>query len=192
MSHSETVRLIAELEEYRDYMRVETSDRAAALTVACFLEDSLRAVLVEYRDSPKLQPYIPPQGRKKPRAGDFAGVIVRVGERALLAPPVQSNMDVIRDIRNVFAHNFRARSFANVIKDCKRLQDVAPWPADPAEEEAVARDRFLQASEQAVLEVRRLLATRAFERYDRYAKARAREAAEEHRRRALAERAEEL
>lgn len=183
MSYSEIARLVDEMELFHRFMREETSDRAAALTAACFLEDSLRAMLPQYRDRPTTKPYTPPPKRSRRRAASFAALIVRTGEQELLPPTTQANLDAIRHIRNLFAHDFRARSFGNAAELCRALEGLDPWPVNVVDVADVSRERFLAASEDAVLQVRRLLMDRAEERHGQYTTARTRENEAELRRR---------
>ncbi len=152
------------IQRFRQFMEGE-SDRGMVLTAACFLHDRLSQLYEEYQDSPVLDPFVPSPGSTRGRQGSFRRLVVEIGERKILPADVQANLDVIREIRNVFAHNFSAKSFRIVSRLCGNLRGLEQANSDIAEPSIeIAREQFLAAADIAICSVYGRLIERAEQR----------------------------
>lgn len=88
----------------------DESDRGAAVVAACFLEDFIEEVLDHYTDAPILHPRNDPPYKKN----TFAYHIDLLRRKELVDAERVAHFHLVRDLRNVFAHNLRAASFGAV------------------------------------------------------------------------------
>lgn len=141
MSHMMEAKITVEIQALDELLATET-ERSIVLSVACFLEDRLRDLLIHYAGTP-----VP---GKKQRPNDwpptFYDLIGEARDRALLSTDVLHDMDKIRKIRNVFGHSFSVRKLADAPEAAKLCEELE-LPDKPGEEppESIwvrARHRF--------------------------------------------------
>jgi len=145
MKNPETVRLAA-YNQMVDVYRNE-SDRAAAILASSFVDNTLRKLLLAHMvDHPKVNDLF--EG-DRPLATFSSRITVAFG-LGLLPPDRYADLDLVRKIRNHFAHSEEAASFSSPpVRDwCTDLRILGKQ----AEAELVARgtewdnrDRFLLA-----------------------------------------------
>jgi hypothetical protein len=132
MNNPETVRLAA-YQQMVDAYRNE-SDRAAAILASSFVDNTLGRVLLAHMvDHPKVSDLF--EG-DRPLATFSSRITIAFG-LGLLPPDRYSDLDLVRKIRNHFAHSEEAASFsASPVRDwCAGLW-VGKWQTD---EEFIAR-----------------------------------------------------
>lgn len=153
MSHRVEARVTGEIVAL-DAIIAERNERATVLSVACFLEDRLRdmhrqrggLVVRPRKQCPELQ--CPMRNTKPPRnrPPSFHELIVYARANRLLTHDVLHDINRIAEIRNLFAHSFAVRTFANSpraadICDQLRLPDM-PGEQPPESIWVRARHRF--------------------------------------------------
>jgi hypothetical protein len=137
MSYEEYDRLTREV-QYLAELQKNESERSNVLSVACFLEDRLRDVLLRFAGTPKVA-IIELKNDRRPKRNTFEWRILEARERQLLPDDVLIDVDTIRKIRNIFGHTLGARSLNTVARaECESLT----LPDKPREErEATPNDR---------------------------------------------------
>lgn len=143
MSYELYDRLTREMQYLTD-LQANESERSNVLSVSCFLEDLVREILNRLSHVPKERVIPPKRNGHKPAKNTFEWRIVEIGERNLLPEDVLLDIDLIREIRNLFGHTLAVRSLQHDARAwCERL--TTPDKAGEAREsrpEGRARHRF--------------------------------------------------
>lgn len=108
MSYTQLISLERYFEEFDALLAVE-SERGSAVIAACFIDD-LTESLVERYDTAPLQR--PPQTKKYGEDGWLVSKLEKLRRQAVLTDQQSAQLQLLRNIRNTFAHNLRATAFA--------------------------------------------------------------------------------
>lgn len=133
-----------ELHDFESFLPVfqQETDRGAALLASAALEERLREGLTQYFvSSAKADELF--EGKSAP-IGDFSSRIAVAHAVGLINADERRQLELIRRIRNDFAHNWRTASFVDDAI-ANRAREL-PWGGPPEHEQgASARQRFNMA-----------------------------------------------
>jgi hypothetical protein len=107
MSYTQMNRLERYVQEFDALLAVE-SERGSAVIASCFVEDIVDSLVERHETSPCLYP---PQTAKYKEAGWVLRKFDKLRQQGVLTAQQSAQLQLLRDIRNVFAHNLRATAF---------------------------------------------------------------------------------
>lgn len=108
MSYTQLVKLERYVEEFDSLLAVE-SERGTAVIAACFIDEMTGSLAARYENSSLLHP---PQTKKHGDAGWVVAKFDRLRQQGVLTEEQSAQLQLLRNIRNTFAHDLRATTFA--------------------------------------------------------------------------------
>ena len=108
MSYTQLVRLERYVEEFDALLEVE-SERGSAVIAACFIDEMTNSLVERYETAPLLHP---PQAKKKSQDGWIITKFDTLRRQEVLTEQQAAQLQLLRNIRNEFAHTMRATTFA--------------------------------------------------------------------------------
>jgi RNase adaptor protein for sRNA GlmZ degradation len=120
MSYTQLVKLERYVEEF-DAMLEVASERESAIIAACFIDDITDSLVERYETAQLLHP---PQAQKREEAGYVIKKFDRLRQQGMLTEQQSIQLQLLRDIRNTFAHNLQASTFG--YPEIARLLSAGP------------------------------------------------------------------
>jgi hypothetical protein len=106
MSYIMYIQLHELLKEF-DLLFADESNRGAAVVAACFIEDSVAEIFDMYSGTP----LVLAARKDPPKEGSFAFLLESLRRMSVLEASEVKDFQLVRAVRNKFAHVFRAAAF---------------------------------------------------------------------------------